>query len=51
MVDNVPEGGIVAWFARNSVAANLLMIMVILLGVFSLGTLRREAVAEICHYQ
>ncbi|CAA0090804.1 Swarming motility protein SwrC [Halioglobus japonicus] len=47
MVDNDANSGIIAWFARNSVAANLLMIMVILLGVFSLGSLRREAFPSI----
>ncbi|MCB1704441.1 MAG: efflux RND transporter permease subunit [Halioglobus sp.] len=47
MADSNPERGIVAWFASNSVAANLLMIMVILLGVFSLGSLRREAFPSI----
>jgi multidrug efflux pump subunit AcrB len=47
MADNDASGGIIAWFARNSVAANLLMIMVILLGVFSLSSLRREAFPSI----
>ena len=35
--------GVIAWFASNPVAANLLMITVILLGVFSLSNLRKEA--------
>ena len=47
MADNDASSGIIAWFARNSVAANLLMIMVILLGVFSLSSLRREAFPSI----
>lgn len=47
MADSKLEGGIVAWFANNSVAANLLMLLVILLGVFSLGSLRREAFPSI----
>ncbi|RYV04190.1 acriflavine resistance protein B [Shewanella sp. OPT22] len=37
------QRGIIAWFASNPVAANLLMISVILLGVFSLSNLRKEA--------
>ncbi|EXJ12649.1 efflux RND transporter permease subunit [Imhoffiella purpurea] len=37
------RGGIIGWFARNPVAANLLMILVILAGVFSAGDLRKEA--------
>lgn len=36
-------GGIIAWFASNPVAANLLMLLVILLGVFEMGSLRKEA--------
>lgn len=43
MAKHTAEGGIIAWFAANTVAANLLMIMVILLGIFSLSSLRREA--------
>ncbi|MGR5120577.1 efflux RND transporter permease subunit [Vibrio astriarenae] len=35
--------GIIAWFAQNSVAANLLMIGVILVGLFSINSLRKEA--------
>ena len=47
MAKFTPDRGIVAWFASNSVAANLLMILVILLGVFSLSSLRREAFPSI----
>ena len=47
MVDTNSQGGIIAWFTRNSVAANLLMILVILLGLFSLGSMRREAFPSI----
>lgn len=47
MAELTPDRGIVAWFASNPVAANLLMIMVILLGVFSLSSLRREALPSI----
>ncbi len=35
--------GIIAWFAQNSVAANLLMFGVILVGLFSVDGLRKEA--------
>ena len=40
---NNSNGGIIVWFANNSVAANLLMILIILLGVFQMGSLRKEA--------
>ncbi|WP_221796891.1 efflux RND transporter permease subunit [Oceanobacter mangrovi] len=36
-------GGVIGWFADNPVAANLLMILVIALGIFQMGDLRREA--------
>jgi len=35
--------GIIAWFAQNSVAANLLMISLIVLGLASINDLRKEA--------
>ena len=35
--------GIIAWFANNSVAANLLMMAVIVAGVLSVNELRKEA--------
>ncbi|MEZ8543054.1 efflux RND transporter permease subunit [Vibrio splendidus] len=35
--------GVIAWFANNSVAANLLLVGVIIIGVLSLNTLRKEA--------
>ena len=39
-----PTGkGIIAWFAANSVAANLLLVTVIALGVLSLSSIRKEA--------
>lgn len=43
MSDRHSGGGIIAWFAANPVAANLLMLLVIALGVVSLETTRREA--------
>jgi len=35
--------GIIAWFASNPVAANLLMLLVITLGVINMGSLNKEA--------
>lgn len=35
--------GAIAWFARNSVASNLLLIGIIVVGLFSLNSLRKEA--------
>ncbi|TXR54389.1 efflux RND transporter permease subunit [Reinekea thalattae] len=35
--------GIIGWFARNSVAANLLLVGTIVIGALSLTTLRKEA--------
>ena len=34
--------GLIAWFAQNSVAANLLFVLVVLGGLFTLGDLRQE---------
>lgn len=34
--------GIIAWFARNSVAANLLMIVIVLMGLYSAMTIRKQ---------
>ena len=34
--------GIIAWFARNSVAANLLMFGIILLGLYSAMNIRKQ---------
>jgi multidrug efflux pump subunit AcrB len=36
------EKGIIAWFAANSVAANLLMIVIIIGGLITVGTIRKE---------
>jgi multidrug efflux pump subunit AcrB len=36
------EKGIIAWFAANHVAANLLMILIIIAGLFSLSNIRKE---------
>ena len=37
------QRGIIAWFAQNSVAANLLMISLIVLGIASINEIRKEA--------
>jgi len=37
------QRGIIAWFASNSVAANLLMLSIIFLGIMSFSELRKEA--------
>lgn len=39
----IPGAGIIGWFAANPVAANLLMILIIALGLFEMGSLRKEA--------
>jgi multidrug efflux pump subunit AcrB len=36
--------GAIAWFARNSVASNILMVVVLVIGAFTLTTLRQEVV-------
>ncbi|MEH6480371.1 MULTISPECIES: efflux RND transporter permease subunit [Pseudoalteromonas] len=41
--NNNPLHGIINWFANNSVAANLLLVSVIVMGIMSLTTLRKEA--------
>lgn len=40
---NQNQRGIIAWFAGNSVAANLLMLSIIFLGLISFNQLRKEA--------
>ncbi len=36
------EKGIIAWFAKNSVAANLLMILIVVGGLVTVGSIRQE---------
>ena len=40
------EKGLIAWFTRNTVAANLLMLLLIVGGLASLFTLKRETFPE-----
>lgn len=39
---NDTRHGIIAWFARNSVAANLLMVFIIVMGIASFATIQRQ---------
>jgi multidrug efflux pump subunit AcrB len=45
MIDT--QKGLIAWFARNSVAANLLMFIIIITGVFSLLTIKKQMFPDI----
>ncbi len=43
----VPEAtGVIAWFARNGVAANLLMGVMVVAGIFTVGSIRKEVFPE-----
>ncbi|PIE41582.1 MAG: RND transporter, partial [Gammaproteobacteria bacterium] len=39
--------GVIAWFAENKVAANLLMIFIVIAGIISLGQTRKEIIPSI----
>lgn len=39
--------GIIAWFARNTVAANLLMLIIILVGIFSVFSIKKQMFPDI----
>ena len=39
--------GLIAWFARNRVAANLLMVIVMVAGAFAIPGLKQEVIPEI----
>ena len=43
MSDPKQHSGMIAWFASNPVAANLLMVLVIVAGLMTVGSLRKEA--------
>ncbi|MDO6461695.1 efflux RND transporter permease subunit [Granulosicoccaceae sp. 1_MG-2023] len=43
MSDSTRGRGIIDWFAANPVAANLLMVLIIVLGILQAGSLRKEA--------
>ena len=40
------ETGLIAWFASNHVAANLLMLMIIAFGVVSAFTIRKQTTPD-----
>ncbi|MEX1201019.1 MAG: efflux RND transporter permease subunit [Methylophaga sp.] len=42
-MSNLRRSGIIGWFASNPVAANLLMLLVIVMGLMTVGDLRKEA--------
>jgi len=42
-----PNKGIISWFARNHVAANLLMFVIILTGIFSASTIRTQLMPDV----
>jgi multidrug efflux pump subunit AcrB len=42
-----PHTGIIAWFARNHVASNLLMVSIILFGIFGLSIIRTETMPNV----
>jgi multidrug efflux pump subunit AcrB len=44
---NHPYGGLIAWFAKNSVAANLLMIFLLLGGLWAMFTITKEVQPKI----
>lgn len=37
------KGGLIAWFVYNPVAANLLMVMIVLAGIYSVFTIRKQS--------
>lgn len=41
--ESITGAGIIGWFAANPVAANLLMILVMILGLLEMGSLQKEA--------
>lgn len=42
-----PKKGFIAWWANNSVAANLLMALIIITGLFMVGQVRKQMFPEI----
>ncbi|OUS23850.1 acriflavin resistance protein [Thalassotalea sp. 42_200_T64] len=42
-----PKTGLISWFARNPVAANLLMIIIIVGGLLTMGTIRKQFFPQI----
>lgn len=46
-VDDAPRGGPIAWMARNRVASNVLMLVLMIGGVLSLSRIKQEVFPEI----
>lgn len=46
-MQTTPQKGIIAWFAENHVAANLMMLLIILAGLFSVYTITKKAMPDI----
>ncbi|MEM7450500.1 MAG: efflux RND transporter permease subunit [Pseudomonadota bacterium] len=44
--DAAPRTGIIAWFAHNNVAANLMMFMIIGFGIYSAFTIRKQTTPD-----
>jgi multidrug efflux pump subunit AcrB len=42
-----PNKGIISWFARNHIAANLMMFVIILTGFFSASTIRTQIIPDV----
>ena len=47
MATPTPQKGIIAWFAENHVAANLMMILIIIAGLYSVFTITKKAMPDI----
>jgi len=47
MTDKEAQKGIIAWFAGNHVAANLLMLIIVLTGLYSVMTITKKAMPDI----
>jgi len=46
MIDKEAQKGIIAWFAGNHVAANLLMLVIVFTGLFSVFTITKKAMPD-----
>ena len=47
MAEHSPQKGLIPWFARNHVAANLLMVVIVLTGLASAFTIRTQMLPEL----
>jgi len=46
MSESTEQKGIIAWFASNSVAANLLMLFIVVAGLISMSTIRKQTTPD-----